>query len=180
MARVAVTGELVSWARAVIAGGSAICRLEPLPAVPCGNTTVTMPDVWLVGVVSIVTLTPNWEPLLVEPEPGAAAAGVASAVVALAVVLDAVLVVLLASLSASFSVAVVLVAVALTADSALEEAAVVVADTDANGTFNLVEVQVSYPAATEEAFKAADADANGELSAEELAAAVAAAAFDAK
>ena len=125
LARVAVTGELVSWARAVMAGGSAICRLEPLPAVPCGNTTVTMPDVWLVGVVSIVTLTPNWEPLLVELEPGAAAAGVASAVVALAVVLDAVLVVLLASLSASFSVAVVLVAVAVTADSALEEAAVV-------------------------------------------------------
>lgn len=58
-----------------------------------------------------------------------------------------------------------------------EDAAPVVADADANGTFSLVEVQATYAAVTEEAFKAADTDASGELSAEELAAAVEAGAF---
>jgi hypothetical protein len=52
-----------------------------------------------------------------------------------------------------------------------------VVDTDANGTFSLVEVQAVFASVTEEAFKTADTDASGELSAEELAAAVAAGAF---
>jgi len=73
------------------------------------------------------------------------------------------------------------IALALVAVSAFAGAAfaqdIVVADTDANGTFSLVEVQAAYPAATAEAFAAADVDASGELSAEELAAAVAANAF---
>jgi hypothetical protein len=74
--------------------------------------------------------------------------------------------------------ALVLAVSALTATSALaQDAAVEVVDTDANGTFSLVEVQAVYASVTEEAFKAADTDASGELSAEELAAAVAAGAF---
>lgn len=67
-----------------------------------------------------------------------------------------------------------------TAAPAAEEAAPVaveVVDTDANGTFSLVEVQAVYANVTEETFKAADTDASGELSAEELAAAVEAGAF---
>lgn len=74
--------------------------------------------------------------------------------------------------------ALVLAASALATTAAFaEDAAPVVADADANGTFSLVEVQATYAAVTEEAFKAADTDASGELSAEELAAAVAAGAF---
>jgi hypothetical protein len=60
---------------------------------------------------------------------------------------------------------------------AQDATAPVVADTDANGTFSLVEVQAAYTAVTEEAFKAADTDASGELSADELKAAVDAGAF---
>lgn len=66
------------------------------------------------------------------------------------------------------------------APAAAEEAAPAapeVVDTDANGTFSLVEVQAAYPNVTEEGFKAVDTDASGELSAEELAAAVEAGAF---
>ena len=76
-------------------------------------------------------------------------------------------------------IALVLAASALTAATAFAEdaAAPVVADTDANGTFSLAEVQAVYTAVTEEAFAAADTDASGELSAEELAAAVEAGAF---
>jgi hypothetical protein len=73
--------------------------------------------------------------------------------------------------------AIALAASALTATAVFAQEAPVVTDTDANGTFSLVEVQAAYAAATEEAFKAADVDASGELSAEELAAAVAANAF---
>jgi opacity protein-like surface antigen len=73
------------------------------------------------------------------------------------------------------------IALALVAVSAFAGAAfaqdIVVADTDANGTFSLVEVQAAYATATEEAFKAADIDLSGELSAEELAASVEANAF---
>lgn len=77
--------------------------------------------------------------------------------------------------------ALVLAASALTATAVFAEdaAAPVVADTDANGTFSLAEVQAVYTAVTEEAFKAADTDASGELSADELKAAVDAGAFTA-
>ena len=77
--------------------------------------------------------------------------------------------------------ALVLAASALTATAvfAQDATAPVVADTDANGTFSLVEVQAAYTAVTEEAFKAADTDASGELSADELKAAVDAGAFTA-
>ena len=76
--------------------------------------------------------------------------------------------------------ALVLAASALTATAVFaQDAAPVVADTDANGTFSLAEVQAAYASATEEAFKAADTDASGELSADELKAAVDAKAFDA-
>jgi hypothetical protein len=76
--------------------------------------------------------------------------------------------------------ALVLAASALTATAAFaEDAAPVVTDTDANGSFSLAEVQAVYTAVTEEAFKAADTDASGELSAEELKAAVDAGAFTA-
>jgi hypothetical protein len=74
--------------------------------------------------------------------------------------------------------ALVLAASALTATAALADShAVEVVDTDANGTFSLVEVQAAYANVTEETFKAADTDASGELSAEELKAAVDAGAF---
>ncbi len=74
--------------------------------------------------------------------------------------------------------ALVLAASALTATAVFaEDAAPVVADADANGTFSLAEVQAVYANVTEEAFKAADTDASGELSAEELKAAVDAGAF---
>lgn len=73
--------------------------------------------------------------------------------------------------------ALVLAASALTATAVLAQDAPVVADTDANGTFSLAEVQAVYTAVTEEAFKAADTDASGELSADELKAAVDAGAF---
>lgn len=74
--------------------------------------------------------------------------------------------------------ALVLAVSALTVTAAFaQEAAPVVADADANGTFSLVEVQATYAAVTEEAFKAADTDASGELSADELKAAVDAGAF---
>ena len=75
--------------------------------------------------------------------------------------------------------ALVLAASALTATTAFAHGATapVVAATDANGTFSLVEVQAAYTAVTEEAFKAADTDASGELSADELKAAVDAGAF---
>jgi hypothetical protein len=77
--------------------------------------------------------------------------------------------------------ALVLAASALTATAvfAQDAAAPVVADTDANGTFSLAEVQAVYTAVTEEAFKAADTDASGELSADELKVAVDAGAFTA-
>ena len=76
--------------------------------------------------------------------------------------------------------ALVLAASALTATAVFaEDAAPVVADADANGTFSLVEVQAAYAAVTEETFKAADTDASGELSADELKAAVDAGAFTA-
>jgi hypothetical protein len=74
--------------------------------------------------------------------------------------------------------ALVLAVSALTATAAVaQDAAVEVADADANGTFSLAEVQAVYANVTEETFSAADTDASGELSAEELAAAVAAGAF---
>ncbi len=74
--------------------------------------------------------------------------------------------------------ALVLAASALTATAVFaQDAAPVVADADANGTFSLAEVQAVYTAVTEEAFKAADTDASGELSADELKAAVDAGAF---
>ena len=73
--------------------------------------------------------------------------------------------------------ALVLAVSALTTTAVFAEDAPVVADTDANGTFSLAEVQAAYPAATEEAFKAADTDASGELSADELKDAVEANAF---
>lgn len=74
--------------------------------------------------------------------------------------------------------ALALAASALTATAVFaEDAAPVVADADANGTFSLAEVQAVYANVTEEAFKAADTDASGELSAEELKAAVDAGAF---
>ena len=76
--------------------------------------------------------------------------------------------------------ALVLAASALTATAVFaEDAAPVVADADANGTFSLAEVQAAYPAVTEETFKTADTDASGELSADELKAAVDAGAFTA-
>ena len=76
--------------------------------------------------------------------------------------------------------ALVLAASALTATAVFaEDAAPVVADADANGTFSLAEVQAVYASVTEEAFKAADTDASGELSADELKAAVDAGAFTA-
>ena len=76
--------------------------------------------------------------------------------------------------------ALVLAASALTATAVFaEDAAPVVADTDANGTFSLAEGQAVYTAVTEEAFKPADTDASGELSADELKAAVDAGAFTA-
>jgi len=76
--------------------------------------------------------------------------------------------------------ALVLAASALTATAVFaEDAAPVVADADANGTFSLVEVQAAYAAVTKETFKAADTDASGELSADELKAAVDAGAFTA-
>ena len=76
-------------------------------------------------------------------------------------------------------IALVLAASAVTATAVFAQDAVapVVADTDANGTFSLAEVQAVYAAVTDEAFKAADTDASGELSAEELKAAVDAGAF---
>ena len=74
--------------------------------------------------------------------------------------------------------ALVLAASALTATAVFaEDAAPVVADADANGTFSLAEVQAVYASVTEEAFKAADTDASGELSADELKVAVDAGAF---
>ncbi len=74
--------------------------------------------------------------------------------------------------------ALVLAASALTATAVFaEDAAAVVADADANGTFSLAEVQAVYASVTEEAFKAADTDASGELSADELKVAVDAGAF---
>ncbi|MCU0829536.1 MAG: EF-hand domain-containing protein [Tabrizicola sp.] len=74
--------------------------------------------------------------------------------------------------------ALVLAASALTATAVFaQDAAPEVVDTDANGTFSLVEVQAVYANVTEETFKAADTDASGELSAEELKAAVDAGAF---
>ena len=77
--------------------------------------------------------------------------------------------------------ALVLAASALTATAVFaEDAAPVVADADANGTFSLAEVQAVYASVTEEAFKAADTDASGELSADELKAAVDAGAFKAE
>ena len=79
-------------------------------------------------------------------------------------------------------IALVLAASALTATGVFAEdaAAPVVADTDANGTFSLAEVQAVYKAVTEDVFKAADTDASGELSADELKAAVDAGAFKAE
>ena len=79
-----------------------------------------------------------------------------------------------------FALALAVSALTATAVFAEDAAAPVVADTDANGTFSLVEVQAVYAAVTEEAFKAADTDASGELSAEELQAAVDAGAFKAE
>ena len=76
-----------------------------------------------------------------------------------------------------FALALAVSALTTTAVFAEDAAAPVVADTDANGTFSLAEVQAVYTAVTEEAFKAADTDASGELSAEELQAAVDAGAF---
>jgi hypothetical protein len=74
--------------------------------------------------------------------------------------------------------ALVLAVSALTATAVFAEShAPVVADTDANGSFSLAEVQATYAAVTEEAFKAADTDASGELSADELKAAVDSGAF---
>lgn len=76
--------------------------------------------------------------------------------------------------------ALVLAVSALTATASFAQGeAPVVADTDANGTFSLAEVQAAYAAVTEETFKAADTDASGELSADELKAAVDAGAFTA-
>ncbi|MFN4203958.1 MAG: EF-hand domain-containing protein [Tabrizicola sp.] len=75
-------------------------------------------------------------------------------------------------------IALVLAVSALSATAVLaEDAAMEVADTDANGSFSLAEVQAVYKAVTEEAFKAADTDGSGELSADELKAAVDSGAF---
>ncbi|MDC0738540.1 EF-hand domain-containing protein [Cognatishimia sp. SS12] len=58
-----------------------------------------------------------------------------------------------------------------TAATAPALADVMVEDTDGNGSFSLEELQVAYPALTEEIFAEIDTNEDGTISAEELTAA---------